>query len=82
METRPDAPLTRDPNILDSGYTKREVLARSAMVGILAAPGGYLRGSDTYPQDVASQAVEQADALIAALNKKPKTPGLKSVKSS
>lgn len=46
-----------------SGMTKREMIAAMAMQGLLSMDGI----SSTHPADVAKWAVEQADALLAAL---------------
>jgi hypothetical protein len=45
----------------DSGLTKREMFAMTAMQGIIANNGGG-------PDDVASRAVAMADALLSELN--------------
>lgn len=56
------------------GLTKREAFAMAAMQGILACPAddlGHDIGSDVevLPEDIASYAVECADALLAELSK-------------
>jgi hypothetical protein len=48
-----------------AGLTKREEFAKAAMIGLLAA------NWEASNEDVAAAAAEQADALIAALNKTP-----------
>ena len=49
---------------VQDGLTKREYFAAMAMQGIL------VRGRESnYPETLAEEAVEQADALIEALNK-------------
>ena len=48
-------------------FTKREEFAKAAMQGLLAHPENGNRS----PKITAQWAVEQADALIAALNKEP-----------
>lgn len=49
-----------------SGLSKRQLLAAMAMQGILSCGG-------TPPDQVASDAVWQADALIAEINRKPRS---------
>lgn len=54
---------------LETGLTKREAFAMAAMQGLCAAPdsGQWKAGQ------IANYAIEQADALIAALNKPQET---------
>ena len=51
----------------EGGLTKRELFAAMAMQGYLA--GGYEQGFEN-PGYLATWSIEQADLLIAALNKK------------
>lgn len=54
------------------GLTKREEFAKAAMIGLLADPEDHAdecKPGETCAQTVARFAVEQADALIEALNK-------------
>lgn len=56
------------------GLTKREELAKAAMQGLLADPEDHadeIKQGETCAQAVARMAVEQADALIEALNQTP-----------
>lgn len=56
------------------GLTKREEFAKAAMQGLLADPEDHadeIIQGETCAQAVARRAVEQADALIEALNKTP-----------
>lgn len=55
------------PGELVGGLTKREKFAETAMLGLLSNP------NSDYPEieELAEQAVMQADALLAALEKQP-----------
>ncbi len=63
----PAYPVTAGNQVYATGMTKREYFAASALVGLMNDCSGYYR-----PEHAATQAVEFADALIAALAKEPK----------
>lgn len=67
MKTNPNDSATGLPGefILEVGLTKREEFAKVAMQGLCAGP--FM--DDLSYQELAACAVQQADALIDALNK-------------
>lgn len=67
VETRGEGDHRFQVISFESGLTKRELFAAMAMQGILANCGDV--GCRAVSEEVASQAVEDADALIAALGK-------------
>jgi hypothetical protein len=57
------------PNVEFEGLIKREYFAAMAMQGLCAHP---VTGEHAEPDEIAIMALEQADALIEALNKEAK----------
>lgn len=67
-------------SLLETGLTKRELIAAMAMQGLLSNPGGPVQASNASGWqsttncshgDVSNEAVQFADALLAELAKEP-----------
>jgi hypothetical protein len=59
-------PMTNFRTVMTGGLTKHELFAAMAMQAFCAHP---VAGEHAEPIDIALMAIEQADALIEALNK-------------